>query len=93
MRLTPFAIKPPTTASAHTLAMIANGALLIPASVLRFQATPGNPILCPGCANEFDLEPVWNADGRSANGYTCSACFLVFDNSQALHLVFGHLRK
>ena len=91
MNLAPFAITPPQTASAHTHAMVKSGAFIIKASCPVFTQNPGSVILCPGCFNEFDLEPIWNSDGKSANGYVC-ACGLAFDNSQALHLVFGHLK-
>jgi hypothetical protein len=92
LKLAPFAITPPDTASAHTRAMVQSGALIVPAAILTFGTQGGSAILCPGCFNEYDLEPIWNSDGRSANGYICT-CGLAFDNSQALRLVFGHLSK
>lgn len=90
MNLALFAITPPETISAHTRAVIASGALLLPASVLRMKTNPGSVILCPACFLENHLEPIWNSDGRSMIGFNC-ICGHSFDSSQALHLVFGHL--
>lgn len=90
MNLAPFAITPPETASAHIRAMVKAGALLVPASILQFKTDPGSANLCPVCFTEFGLQPVFNTEGYAIIGFICSYGH-VFDNSQALKLVFGHL--
>lgn len=93
MKLESFAITPPESSaiSQYSRAQLASGAVIVKASITTlFKYQPGSVILCPACFNEYNLELIWNNDGKTSSGYHC-ICGAHFANSEALHLVFGHL--